>query len=168
MPLPTRFQIVVGGAIAGAAIWALWKISRLNDPMDYASLHVGHEPRISLARFRDVRHYDPVSYDAGIAAVSEFSREYQSSFLAETDPATVVRAMTRSRRAMHREFHAFRQWLPNDAPLERRILAGIEDVDAAMVVALADVAARFPCVKLYYGAGMTTHPTLRAADDTWL
>ena len=151
-----------------AIAWAMWYVSRLNDPMDYASLGVPYEPRLSLARFRDLRHYDPVSYDNGVAAISEFSREYQSSFLAESDPAKVVRLMTRTRRAMHREFHALRHWLPNDARLERRLLAGIEETDAAMAIGLADVAARYPCVKLYLGAGIVTHPTLRASDDTWM
>lgn len=114
-----------------------------------------------------MRAYDPMSYDNGIAAISEFSRTYQSSFLAEMDPANVVRAMFLARRSMSREFHALRSWLPNDAALERRLLAGIEETDVAMAMAMADVATRFPCVKLYYGAGILPHPTVRAHDDTW-
>jgi hypothetical protein len=154
-------------AIFVALVFVFRYVRRLNDPNDYASLHVPYEPRISIARFQGLRDADPLSYDAGIAAIREFSRLFQSSFLHETDPHDVVKKMAHSRQRMHKEFHALRLWLPNDMYRERRLVQGIEEVDDMMARALADVAARFPQVKLYFGAGVLSQAPIRAADDTW-
>jgi hypothetical protein len=139
-------------------------VKRRNDPMDYAALDVPYHPQLSTTRFDGLRKYDPVTYDSGIAAMKEFSRQYQSSFLAEVDPTHIVKKMTSSRKKMQREFHALQKWLPNDVHLERNVLAGIEETDARMAHALADVAARFPHVKLLYTAGQTVS-VMRAADE---
>lgn len=141
-------------------------VKRRNDPMDYAALDVPYQPQLSLARFQGLRKYDPITYDSGIAAMKEFSRQYQSSFLAEVDPIDIVKKMTRSRKTMQREFHALQKWLPNDVHIERNLLAGIDETDARMAHALADVVARFPHVKLLYAAGQAVS-VVRAADDDW-
>jgi hypothetical protein len=155
-------------SLAGiAAIAWIWRsVRRLNDPLDYASLDVRHEPRITTARFWGMHTYDAVSHEAGIAAIEEFSRLFQSSHLAEVDPLDVVRQMSRCRRRMHREFHSLRMWLPNDSDLERRLLAGIDETDEAMALSLADITHRFPETRLVYGAGMLG-ATVRSAGDTW-
>lgn len=142
-------------------------IQRLNDPNDYLSLDVPYEPRISVARFRGTRQYDPSTYDKGIAAIREFSRLYQSSFLFETNPEHVIEKMSHARQRMQKEFHALRLWLPNDMYLEKRLVQGIEEVDDAMARALTDVTSRFPDVKLSFGAGKA-QDRLRAIDDTWM
>ena len=149
-------------------MYVLKSVRRSNDPLDYASLDARHEPRISVARFADLEVYDRVSHASGIASITEFSRVYQSSFLAETDAMTVLRDMSRCRLKMHREFHALRLWLPNDAALEHRILAGIAETDAAMALAMKDVTARFPNTKLAFGAGVISHPTIRSDTDVWI
>lgn len=157
--------VAVGVAVL---MFILKGVRRSNDPLDYASLAVHHEPRISIARFIGLDVYDRISHASGIASITEFSRVYQSSFLAETDAMTVLRDMSRCRLKMHREFHALRLWLPNDAALEHRILAGIEETDAAMALAMKDVTARFPNTKLAFGAGVLGHPTLRSDTDVWV
>lgn len=154
------------GLVAGIA-WTAWYVRRLNDPMDYLSLHVGYQPRFSMARFEGLRQYDSVTYDAGFAAVTEFSRHYQSSFLDGVIPCAVVDSLARCRNQAQKEFHALRRWLPNDLVLERRLLAGIEETDAAMALAMADVADRFPQVRLRSGAGIIGHPTVKPEGDTW-
>jgi hypothetical protein len=142
------------------------QVKRRNDPMDYAALDVPYQPQLSTTRFEGLRKYDPVTYDSGIAAMKEFSRQYQSSFLAEVDPTHIVKKMTSSRKKMQREFHALQKWLPNDLHLERNLLAGIDETDARMAQALADVADRFAHVKLMYTAGQAVS-VVRAADDDW-
>jgi len=159
-----KIALVIAFAVVA---WFYQASKRLSDPLDEASLGVGHEPRISTVRFHEFSKIDPVSYGSGIAAVKEFSRQYQATFLAGADVQKSVRDMSRSRRRMQREFHALRMWLPNDAPAERRLLAGIEETDAAMALALSEVADRFPEVSLLFGAGILAHPVLRAAGDTW-
>jgi hypothetical protein len=152
-------------AVALGMAWMFWHVRRLNDPLDYASLDVGYQPRFSTARFDGLRKYDPITYDAGFAALSEFSRVYQSSFVEEVRPEVVVKHLASCRNVARKEFHALRRWLPNDLPLNRRLLAGIEETDAAMAVAMADIADRFPDVRLQYGAGIISHPTLKGKDD---
>jgi hypothetical protein len=161
-------KIVALLIVVAAAWYGASRIKRLHDPNDYASYYVRHEPRISTAKFEGLHAVDPVSHAAGIAAIREFSRQYQQSFLAETDPERIVRDMSRSRMRMNREFHALRMWLPNDAVAERQLVSGIEETDAAMALAMADLAARFPSVKLAHGAGILASPVVRAAEDTWL
>lgn len=160
------YKMILLVAIAVIFYFVFRYIQRLNDPNDYLSLDVPYEPRISISRFRGTREFDPVSYDAGIAAIREFSRLYQSSFLFETNPENVVKKMSHARQRMQKQFHALRLWLPNDMYLERRLVQGIEEVDDAMARALSDVASRFPDVKLYLGAGKT-QDRVRAFDDTW-
>lgn len=151
-----------------ATLYAAFKyISRLHDPDDYLALDVGFEPRISIARFDGFEKYDALSHEAGLFALREFSRHYQSAFLSKADPVAIVSKLARCRRDFVREMHALRMWLPNDAPLERRLLAGIEEADTAMATALAEVAKRYPEVRLAHGAGVLPHPTLRAHDDVW-
>jgi hypothetical protein len=161
-------KIFMAGAGVALGAWAYAVSKRANDPLEVASTQVDHEPRISTARFEGLDAIDPVTHGAGVAAIREFSRHYQASFLAESDPAEVLRQMSLARRRMQREFHALRMWLPNDAAANRRVVAGIEETDAAMALAMAEVAARFPRLRLAFGAGILQHPTLRAADDVWL
>jgi len=160
-------KIFIFGLGTALGAWAYAVSKRMNDPLDYASLQVAHEPRISTARFEGLDAIDPVTHAAGTAAVAEFSRQYQASFLAESDPSDVIHKMSLARRRMQREFHALRMWLPNDAALNRRVLAGIEETDAAMALAMADVAARFPEVRLAFGAGIVQQPKVRAVGDVW-
>ena len=164
--MATTRSVVASLAGAAVAIWAWRSVRRLNDPLDYASLGVRHEPRITTARFWGMDTYDKVSHGAGIAAIEEFSRLFQSSHLAEVDALDVVRQMSRCRRRMHREFHSLRMWLPNDSDLERRLLAGIDETDEAMAISLADITHRFPETRLVYGAGMLG-ATVRPTGDTW-
>ena len=165
--MATTRSVVASFAGVAVAIWTWRSVRRLNDPLDYASLDVRHEPRITTARFWGMEQYDTVSYNAGMAAIREFSRHFQSSHLAEIDVLDVVRAMSRCRRRMHREFHSLRMWLPNDSELNRRLLAGIDETDEAMALSLADVVSRFPETRLVYGAGILG-ATVRSADDFWL
>jgi hypothetical protein len=158
--------MIVAAVIVIVLYFAFRYVRRMNDPNDYLSLNVPYEPRISISRFGGTRQFDPVSYDAGIAAIREFSRLYQSSFLFETDPADVVKKMSHARQRMHKEFHALRLWLPNDLHVEKRVVQGIEEVDDMMARALTDVTSRFPQVKLYFGAGKS-QAHVRAYDDTW-
>lgn len=159
-------QYIVYVIVLVIGVYTFKYIKRLNDPNDYLSLNVPYEPRISVARFQGLRSFDTSTYDAGIAAIREFSRLYQSSFLFETNPADVVKKMSHSRQRMHKEFHALRLWLPNDMQAEKRLVQGIEEVDDMMARALVDVTARFPEVKLYFGAGKS-QAHVRAYDDTW-
>ena len=154
-------------AVLGLGAWAFRYLRRLNDPLDYLSLSVAYEPQLSIARFEGLRQYDALTYDDAMAAMREFSRQYQASFLAETDPAEVVRGMARARSKMHANFHTLRQWLPNDLPRERRVLAGIEETDARMALAMRDVAKRYPSVALLHGAGILADPSVKAAHDLW-
>lgn len=160
-----RFAVALVTAIVLLAVFR--RVRRLHDPSDYLSLSTGFEPRFPTARFTGFDAYDKVTYDAGMLAMREFSRHYQSSFLAGATPSAVIDAMARCRRDFVREMHALRMWLPNDAPLERRLLAGIEETDAAMAAAMAVVAERFPETKLKHGAGANVRSTLRAKDDVW-
>lgn len=154
-------------ALVGLGLaWMFSYVRRQNDPQDYASIG-GHQPRFSVARFDAMRQYDSITYDAGFGALSEFSRVYQSSFLDGVEPETIVRQLAVCRNTARKEFHALRRWLPNDIALDRRLLAGIEETDAAMALAMKDLADRFPAIRLQFGAGILVHPTLRAADDVF-
>lgn len=157
------------GAILAIIVgWWYLRERRLHDPLDVASYAVQHEPRLDVARFDGLRSYDPLNYDDGIAAIREFSREYQESFLNEPDhPVGNVLAMARCRRRMHKHMHALRMWLPNDSAMERRLLAGIEETDAGMAWAMAELTRRYPGTKLMQGAGILMHPTVRGYDDVW-
>ena len=73
-------------AVLGLGAWAFRYLRRLNDPLDYLSLSVAYEPQLSIARFEGLRQYDALTYDDAMASMREFSRQYQASFLAETDP----------------------------------------------------------------------------------
>ncbi len=159
-------RIAVVSALAGI-VWYAFRVKRMNDPRDYASIDVAHEPRISTVRFQEFELVDPVSYAAGTAAVQEFSRLFQETFRAKVSMAIVLTKMAHARQRMHREFHALRMWLPNDAAAERRLIAGIEETDAAMALAMYNVVRREPSVTLLHGAGILADPTVRAAGDTW-
>lgn len=141
-------------------------IRRINDPLDYRSLHVPYEPRFSTHYFKGMDLYDPISYADALHAIQEFSRLYQSSFLQEINPSDVIRRMAQQRRLMHRYLHALRRYLPNDKHVERRLLLGLEHTDGGMAHAMSDVTQRFPDVLLSYGAGIQ-HDTIRSVDDTW-
>lgn len=149
-----------------AVVYIFNYVKRMNDPMDYAALDVRYTPQLSVSRFQGLRKYDHISYDGGVAAMKEFSRRYQSSFLAEVDPTDIVKKMTASRRTMQREFHSLQKFLPNDLIQERRLLAGIEETDARMAQALAEVAARFPQVALLESAGQGVS-VFKGIDDDW-
>lgn len=140
-------------------------LQRRNDPLDY--LGTAHQPQLSISRFEDLKSYDPLSYQAAVNAIREFSRLYQSSFLADARAMDVLRCMALAKRRMHKELHTLRQWLPNDARMERRVLAAIEELDGRMALAMAEVTERFPETKLAYGAGRVPD-VVRAADDIWM
>jgi len=139
-------------------------ISRLNDPLGYVNTQ--YNPHFQTTYFEGTRDFDPASYDDAMHAIAEFSRLYQTSFLKETDPATVVKHMSKQRRLMHRHIHTLRQYFPNELRLEKRVLLGLESTDGGMAWCLADVAERFPRVRLLYSAGIQ-HDTVRSVDDFW-
>lgn len=161
------FRRVVYFCLGLVCVWHIYRyIQRLNDPLDYLSLHVPYEPRFSLHYFKGMDAYDPVSYTDALHAIQEFSRLYQSSFLQEIDPHDVIKRMAQQRRLMHRYMHSLRQYLPNDLHLERRLLLGVEVTDGGMAHSMSDVTQRFPDVSLSYAAGMQ-HDIIRSVDDTW-
>lgn len=141
-------------------------IQRLNDPLDYLSLYVSHQPKFSLRYFDGMDAYDPVSYADAMHAIREFSRVYQTSFLADIDPLRATRRMAQQRRLLHRHLHTLRHYLPNDIQLTRRLLVGLEHTDGGMAACMDDVSRRFPEVRLAYGAGVLQQGP-RAVDDTW-
>lgn len=142
-----------------------WSARRRRDPTEFTTL--AFEPRISVARFAGYRDVDPVDYDDAIAAVLEFSRLYQTTHLEGCDIAKTVKLMDAARRSFCRNMRRVRFWMPNSAADETQLLAGIAETDAAMARTLADVAQRFPQVRLLYGAGLTPDPFLRSVDDYW-
>ena len=150
-------------------IWVvLWvgKMRRAHDPDDYAALATDFEPRISVVRFRPFASVDPVTHDAGVAAVREFSRLYQSTHAHGTDVPGALRGMALARGTARREFHELRMRLPNDAHADRAVLQGIVETDAAMAEAMAELSRRVPECRLMHGAGIV-QDVVRAAGDTW-
>jgi hypothetical protein len=153
-------------------VWVvLWvgKMRRAHDPDDYAALATDFEPRISVVRFRPFASVDPVTHDAGVAAVREFSRLYQSTYAHNTDGHSVpnaLRGMALARGTARREFHELRMRLPNDAHADRAVLQGIVETDAAMAEAMAELSRRVPECRLMHGAGIV-QDVVRAAGDTW-
>lgn len=150
--------------IAVALVYGTRYMIRLNDPMGYVNTR--YNPHFEVTYFEGTRQFDPLSYDDAMHAIREFSRLYQTSFLQETDPATVVKHMSRQRRLMHRHVHTLRRYFPNTSSLDRRVLVGLEHTDGGMAWCLADVTRRHPHTHLMYGAGKRTD-TVRAAEDTW-
>lgn len=165
----TPTPVWLSASLAAAAAAGVWYASRsAADPFAIPGADLpAFEPLISLARFRPHADVDPISYGAGAAHVHEFSRQYQVSFTGGCDPHAVVRRLSRARLGMQREFHALRMWLENDARKERAVLQGISETDATMAIAMADVARRFPEVRLAHGAGAAEPGPVRAAGDSW-
>jgi hypothetical protein len=161
---PRAFGGLLG--LLGVLWLVIGHVRRLHDPLDYAAWRVKYQPRLSTLYFKDMRVYDPLSYDDLLHTMTEFSRLYQSSFLAELRPADVVLDMAKQRRLMHRHAHVLRSYLPNDLRLEKRLILGIEHTDGAMAYGLADIATRFPEVALLYEAGRVDRE-VRAVDDVW-
>lgn len=163
-PAPWLSAFLAAAAVAAGAWYATRTAA---DPNATSGAEAAFEPLISLARFRPHADVDPISYGAGAAHVHEFSRQYQVSFTGGCDPHAVVHRLSRARLGMQREFHALRMWLENDARKERAVLQGISETDATMAIAMADVARRFPEVRLAHGAGAAEPGPVRAAGDSW-
>lgn len=158
----------VAWVVAWFVLYALWSaVSRVSDPNDLASLKIRHAPAIDTTRFDVYKELDSVSYTAAMSTITEFSRLFQTSFLAETDITQCVTRLHECRAKSMRELHSLRMFLGNDATLDRRMIQSIEDVDAAMARSLADVASRHPSVRLLFGSGVYANDGIRAADDTW-
>lgn len=155
-------------ALTAAIVVAFyWASSRRRDPTDFASADETFAPVISIARFLPYRDVDPLDFDDAIAAVREFSRLYQTTFLHGCDVIKTVRLMHSARQTFARNMHRVRFWLPNSSADEAQILAGIEETRGAMAVALAEVTRRFPDVRLLYGSGAEMESAVRSVDDVW-
>jgi hypothetical protein len=161
-------------ALAAVALW--WYFDRLrrsNDVRDLlATTAVRFEPRLSEVRMREFADTDRLTHGAAVDAMREFSRLYQESFVPTyaRSAASLVTRMQDWRAVFVREMHALRMWLPNDLPKERRLLAAIEETDAAMELAVQDVSGRLKGTALlrpYVGRQRLFGGGVRAADDTW-
>lgn len=168
LPLPILSPRVLAGLLGTMGVcWLVIRyIRRFHDPLDYRAWDVKYQPVLSILYFKNMRAFDPLSYDDLVHAMREFSRLYQSTFLVEVQPAEVIRDMAKQRRLVHRHAHVLRGYLPNTLRLEKRLLLGLEHTDGAMEYALADVARRYPEVRLLYGAGKVDRQ-VRAADEAW-
>lgn len=154
---------VVRSVIAAAAAAAVvaWAWTSRDDPRG-----IGGEfaPRISLVRLAEFEGVDPLAHAAAVAHARDFSRVYQDSFAGDTDARRQARMLHRARRRCAAEMHGLRMCLPNDLNAERRLLHCIEETDAVMAAALAELADRRPeaCVMSPPG------PEVRGAEDVWV
>lgn len=160
----TLRMVILWAALATVVSLAARYMIRLNDPMGYVNSK--YNPHFQITYFEGTRQFDPLSYDDAMHAIREFSRLYQTSFLKETDPATVLKHMSRQRRLMHRHVHTLRRYFPNTSQLDKRVLVGLEHTDGGMAWCLSDVTQRHPHTHLMYGAGKQ-EDIVRAAEDVW-
>lgn len=169
-----RAALIIG-AVAGYGLWTYFtKLRQLNDVRAYHDKAVPYYPQLSTARLDEFATHDLWTHGRAVAAMKEFSRLYQESYLGDTEAATLLRRMQEMRATAMREMHALRLWIPNDLGKDRRMLACIEETDAAMVTALREVADRRGTQGIEPYAGRLRFwddkegITVRASNDVWV
>lgn len=165
----------IKAALAVIAAYVAWKyygqVRQMHDVRSYQETEIPHAPAISTARLSEFEQYDRWTHGNAIAAIKEFSRLYQESFLGDADAANVLCRMQTMRAKTTKELYGLKMWIPNDVHQHRRILAAIEEIDAMMAATLREASERRGIRGIEPHAGRLRPQDdlggVRPADDTW-